>query len=883
MYNNITAQKKINPRKKDLFMKLSREYLREVSFPVGGIGAGCIGVAGNGRLTDWEIFNEAGKGRENGCSHFAVRAERNGKVEAARILAGDLAGDLSGRPEGPDAMFYGFGWGPGEETLCGLPHFRNCEFNGEFPAAELDFFDPSFPGRVSLNAWSAFVPGESDLASLPVAVFEITLENTSGEYIDYTCVGALANPWKNPEAENCVVRSGDVTQLVLRNNLKRDAFDYGELALSTDGVDVSYQEYWYRGRWRDFLEVYWNDLNTPGHFRNRHYDSRPSEAHLTAKADTGHLAVHVSLAPRERQTVRFLISWFLPNRRNTWRSDVEEDLRLSGLRENRWKNYYASLCSGAADAALRLFPEFDAIRERVFLFRKTLHESSLPEASLQGAAENLAVLISPTCLRLEDGTFWGWEGVGPRLGSCEGTCQHVWNYAQALALLFPDLERTIRESQAKFGFDEKGGWQFRLRLPLGIRARSCWMRPCVDGTYGEVMKIYREWKISGDTQWLNSIWFAVRKAIEYAWSENNPDRWDPERSGMISGRQHHTLDMELFGPSGWLNGHYLGALKAASEMAPFCGDPEFGALCASLFEKGRKRSEELLFNGEYYDQKINIHDFSLLLPFFRDSENPERNPYWDAEHRQIKYQFGEGCCIDSHLGQWYASLYGIGEIFDPERMRSTLRAIYRYNFLESMRDFANTWRTFSVNDEGGCRICSWPAGREKPLIPLPYNSETMTGFEWAVAAHLVMVGETEMGERIAKAIRNRYDGSKRNPWNEIECGSNYARSMASFAMLQAYSGFVYDRVHGRIGFRPVLPGDFRCFWALGSLWGEYERSGGKQLLRILHGEGEFRAFRMENVQCAARNGVALSGNTVGGEWVAEESVPVRAGDLLEFR
>ena len=136
MYNNITAQKKINPRKKDLFMKLSREYLREVSFPVGGIGAGCIGVAGNGRLTDWEIFNEAGKGRENGCSHFAVRAERNGKVEAARILAGDLVGDLAGRPEGPGAMFYGFGWGPDEETLCGLPHFRNCEFNGEFPAAE---------------------------------------------------------------------------------------------------------------------------------------------------------------------------------------------------------------------------------------------------------------------------------------------------------------------------------------------------------------------------------------------------------------------------------------------------------------------------------------------------------------------------------------------------------------------------------------------------------------------------------------------------------------------------------------------------------------------------------------------------------------------------
>lgn len=865
-------------------MKLQKESLREVSFPVGGIGAGCIGVSGNGRLTDWEIFNEAGKGRENGCTHFAVRAERNGTVEAARILSGDLTGDLSGRPGNPSAMFSGFGWGPGEETLCGLPHFRECEFNGEFPAAEVAFSDSAFPANVTLTAWSTFVPGESDLSSMPAAVFEVAVENNSPEKYDYTCVGVLANPWKNASAENRVVRKGSVTQLLLRNNLEPDSFDYGELALSTDASEVSYQEYWYRGRWRDFLEVYWNDLNTPGRFRNRHYDGRPTEAALAMKHDTGLLAVHFPLAPGERKIVRFLISWFLPNRRNTWSREesLKEDLLRSGLRENRWKNYYTSLCSGADDAACRLFSELDAIRERVFLFRKTLHESSLPEASLQGAAENLAVLISPTCLRLEDGTFWGWEGVGPRKGSCEGTCQHVWNYAQALALLFPDLERTIRESQAKYGFDEKGGWQFRLRLPLGIRARSSWMRPCVDGSFGEVMKIYREWKVSGDTNWLNSLWFAVRKAIEYAWSENNADRWDPERRGVISGRQHHTLDMELFGPSGWLNGHYLGALKAAAEMAPYCGDPEFGSLCADLFEKGRKWSEEHLFNGEYYCQKIDVHDASLLLPFLQNSETPEQNPYWDSEHRQIKYQFAEGCCIDSHLGQWYASLYGIGDLFDPDRMHATLNAIFQYNFSASMRDFANTWRTFSVNDEGGCRICSWPAGREKPVIPLPYNSETMTGFEWAAAAHLVMTGEPGKGERLAKAIRDRYDGRKRNPWNEIECGSNYARSMASFAMLQAYSGFRYDMVKGQIGFHPVVAGDFRCFWALGGFWGEYERSAEGQTIRILHGEAELRSFRMD-AQSVFRNGTPLAGTAGDGVWIAEKPVALRAGDRLEFR
>ena len=171
----------------------------------------------------------------------------------------------------------------------------------------------------------------------------------------------------------------------------------------------------------------------------------------------------------------------------------------------------------------------------------------------------------------------------------------------------------------------------------------------------------------------------------------------------------------------------------------------------------------------------------------------------NGEHRELKYQIGDGCSIDSHLGQWYASLYGIGEILSPRRMRSAIRAIYKYNFKRSMRDQLNTWRVFSVDDEGGTVICSWPRGTRKPMIPLPYNTETMTGFEWAAACHAVMMGELRIGNRMAAAIRGRYDGGKRNPWNEIECGSNYARSMAAYAMLQAYSGF--RQVRARRGAR----------------------------------------------------------------------------------
>ena len=94
----------------------------EISFPLGGIGTGCIGLAGNGRLIDWEIFNRPNKGSINGLSHFAVKAEANGKVLDARVLTGDLPPPYSGEDLGRASQSFGFG--PPIGYMAGLPHFR---------------------------------------------------------------------------------------------------------------------------------------------------------------------------------------------------------------------------------------------------------------------------------------------------------------------------------------------------------------------------------------------------------------------------------------------------------------------------------------------------------------------------------------------------------------------------------------------------------------------------------------------------------------------------------------------------------------------------------------------------------------------------------------
>ncbi len=832
----------------------SKECGAQISFPLGGIGTGSVGLAGNGALVDWEIRNRPNRESINGFSNFAIKAEDEAaqSVVDARLLQGDTMRDYMGGLHFGNHS-WGFGHGPNRGTMAGEKHFENVEFCGEFPIATVRFRDVHFPGEVSLEAFNPFIPGNSDDSSIPAAFFQFSIQNPTERALKYSIGFSVTNPFPK-SGRHAYVSRGGVSAITMDSGVQDpDGVDYGQAAIAADGAEMTWQEYWYRGGWFDEVTMFNNEFFAYGPMKNRRFDSLAEE-----RPDTSTLAASISVEPGEKRSIRFLLTWCVPNCWKYWSGAGPETAP-------KWKNYCARRFPNPVETAEYCFQNWERLHGDTVRFKEALFSSSLPECVLDAIQGNLATLKSSTCLRLEDGTFYGFEGVGRDYGSCEGTCQHVWNYAYVLPFLFPDLERSIRETELTYDMEPSGELHFRTMLPLGSGRQD--FRACVDGQMGTVMKFYREWKICGDNRWLERYWGRVKKCIEYAWSPDNGDRWDPDKTGVIHGRQYHTLDMELFGANSWLTGFYHGALLAGAEMAEAMGENETAAEYRSLFQKGRQWLDAHTFNGRHYVQNIDIRDRALLEKYGGSANDAVKN-YWDGETGEIKYQIGEGCEIDQVVAGWHADLMGLPPVFDPDHRRQALESIYQVNF-KSMREVQNPCRIFACDGEKGVLMCAWEDGTEKPKITIPYTEECMSGFEYAAACNMLQCGMEKEALEIVAAIRERYDGKKRNPWAEIECGASYARAMASYSLLLAYSGFRYDLTEGRIGFQPVRLG--RYFWAIEGAWGTVELEERSVSLKVCYGRLALRRVEtgLEGVSEAELDGKRLEFRQEGSQIVLD--------------
>jgi hypothetical protein len=606
---------------------------------------------------------------------------------------------------------------------------------------------------------------------------------------------------------NRLLRRPDRATLVMENPaLPLDHPGAGQMALTALAGNVRAYEQWTEPEQAlRFLQ----GMNASRQFigqdspLQRAYRNQPLLPHGPSPAGTtwnGALAVPFRLAPGEATTLSFVLAWHFPNRFVNF--DQFGRMRDYGLSRFWLGNAYGTRHADAVAATDAFLADRAGLEADSRAWAATLAESSFPPFLREAMAAQASLVRSPTTFWTEDGNFFGFEGGlgastsmwnGDFGGSCPLNCSHVWNYEQALSRFFPRLEQRMRTTEFEVVQAPDGSIPHRTILPLYLR--QLWgepiggpRQPALDGMLGAVLKTCRELRQGGDIDWLRAHWPHVQRLLAHIRAT-----WDPEGDGVLEGEQGNTYDIHFFGPNMFIGGLWLAALRAAEEMARLLGEDAFADEMRALFAAGSARYDELLWNGEYYVQ--------LLDP-----------------GAPLADQFGDGCLSDQLFGQWWAHVLGLGYILPPERVRTTLRSIVRYNTREGFGAFAHGFRVYADRDDNGLLVCTWPKGG-RPEAPIRYCDEVWTGIEYQVAAHCIMEGLVDEGMRILRDLRARYSGERRNPFNEIECGDHYARAMAGWSVVDAFAGARYDGVRdelilvpapGRAGSR--LPFVFAAGW-----------------------------------------------------------------------
>jgi len=821
----------------------SREYngsyaganLDHIAFPLGGIGAGMICLEGLGGLTDISVRNRPQVNHQPDIFAAVCVKAKNGNV--ARLLEGRVPGWKVLFPRG---WRNSSGNGAGGTTY-GLPRMSSATFSARFPFGMVELEDRALPLRVSLTGWSPFLPGNADDSGLPVAALEYTLTNGSED--DLEAVFSFHAPnfmrwWQwdglaEEERPGSRVRGIDGGFVLEMDGCDAKPHAQGAFAVQTDAPDAAVNCAWFRGGWFDARTLLWKsvaagDVRSAGPFA----DGAPSPG--------GSLYVPLRLAAGESRTVRLRLCWYVPVTDLRFGKGLDDEADwgvqdccrgVCATGKATHVPWYASRFDSIDAVADYWRSEYDRLRGASQAFSDCFYDTTLPPEVIEAIAANLTILKSPTVLRQTDGRLWAWEGCCDDSGCCAGSCTHVWNYAQALPHLFPGLERSLRVTEFHENQDENGHQMFRACLP--IRPNTHGNHAAADGQLGGIMKIHREWRISGDTDWLRGIWPEVRTSLDFC-----IEAWDPKREGLLREPHHNTYDIEFWGPDGMCGSFYLGALAAAVAMGRALGEDVSGY--EALRDKAETALENDLYDGEYFIQKIQWKGLRAGDPaeakeqVLKHRYSPEARELLQAEGP--KYQYGPGCISDGVLGAWMAEVCGVGETLDADKVRSHLLSVFRHNFREDLSEHANPQRpTYALNDEAGLLLCSWPKGGE-PSLPFVYSNEVWTGIEYQVASHLMMAGCVAEGLAIVRAARDRYDGRVRNPFDEFECGHWYARAMASYGMLQGLTGQRYDAIEKVLYLRPRIEGDFRAFLCTATGYGTCGLRNGEPFCEVRSGE-----------------------------------------------
>lgn len=769
---------------------MRREHKPRSGMALGGLGTGSFEIRHDGIFYNWSIFNNApmGLGSAFPLGHdslffFVVRYQEAGGLPKMRLLQIEESHDAGALVH--HQHHYVFPWLDGVDQV---------DYDASFPFAKLKFKDQDMPFTVEMEAWSPFIPHDAKNSSLPGAFFNFTITSKTKKPVDVMLMASLRNavgydvPEKTYQTALHQEQGWKACEMTCAGMNPAHA-SFGTMGLASFADDTT----WYLG-W-EALHPYYEIV-----LRSKQLPNLDDTAGRNVKdKETGQLkamarlfstlAVSCKLTPKAPSFAHtFAMTWHFPNRyaqdsHVTWPKPPAPAEHVEG-------HYYDNFFRNSTEVAAYLYANRDDLFHRSRAFHQAFFDSTAPAFVLDQINSQLNTLPTSSWFT-KDGFFGVVEGLDQEQVYAGLNTMDVMMYGGVMvAALFPELDRRTMLEYARFQ-----GPDGRVAHSISRNLREIQEREIqslrLDMPMQFVYMSLRAWLWSPDRTYLEKIWPAVKRALDYGLRERDKNHDGlPDMEGVMC-----TYDnFPMHGVASFLGSQWLAAVALAADAARELGEQETEQRYREVYTRARQVFEEKVWNGKYYR-------------------------LWNDDGGR-KGGKDEGCLTDQVIGQWAAHLVGLGHILDPKRVSSALRHVMKANY----------------HPEQGLRNCSWPQDGYLHDVDkdawVDQANTCWTGVELGFASLLLYEGLYKEALTIIGNVdaRHRHWGMY---WDHQEFGGHYFRPMSAWGIVNGLLGLTIR--DGSYGFNPRLPeANQRLFFAFGQGTGHYTRkvSGEKETIRL---------------------------------------------------
>lgn len=699
------------------------------SVPLGGLGTGTIELRADGSLRDWNIFNNSPAGgmkKQLDEAMFYVWIKEKEQEPKMKILRTHPSNYNSGVEE--------------------------IEYFGAYPVSKLVYTDSEIPVKISLYAYSEFNLYNSQKSATPAINFTFSIENTMDEEIEISLMFVLPNAIKG-------VYDVEGNRMMLRS--ESSEFQQGEIVMQVEGNDLRVttvkadslygiqRDYWAYGGFPEYMSSQQKENPIDGAVGRMFYEDKVK--------DYGSISGKTTIKPNERKEVSFILAWYFPNR-----SHAGEILG----------NYYANIYSSACDVAEKVAKRIPETLKGIGQWQSLCFDNSLPEW-LQDAMVNSSATMAKTGMWFGDGRWRQWESF-----SCPAVDPiHIHFYrVMPYAWFFNDLRRSqmygFKEAQLEDGYIQEnlGRAVDKLDKPIG--------RMLGDSCTTFVLGVYQDYLWTGDDDYINVMWPAVKKAIQ--WQIQRSDEFG------LPNKLNNSYDWWTFEEKDLVSYNaflHLTALLASEKLAYIKNDAMSAMECKTAFNEGQRALNDHFWNGEYYESWKNIKD---------------------DDHKKTLLS-------DTLYGQLWADILGLGLTIESDKLKSHLQSEQALNggkyglkvmYEECRRNDSLPGNLHNVDGDNPRDEIVWEGG----------------SLDWC-SLNINRGGNVDESLKEAEKIYEKWQKQLNDQWDirdlstawngEPYCNSHYARQLILWAIPLVISGQQYSAVESKLSFCPKVKGDVK--------------------------------------------------------------------------